>query len=66
MFAVISLQSTLSHRLLRVDHTSRVFKNIGSKREDVVGSWKILHNEELRNFYTSPNIIKIMKSGIMR
>jgi hypothetical protein len=27
------------------------------KREEVAGGWRRLHNEELRNFYTSPDII---------
>jgi len=27
----------------------------GSKREEVTGGWRRLHNEELRNWYTSPN-----------
>jgi hypothetical protein len=32
------------------------------KREDVVGGWRKLHNEELHNLYMSPNIIRVMKS----
>jgi hypothetical protein len=28
----------------------------GPKREDVTGSWRKLHNEELHNLYSSPNI----------
>jgi hypothetical protein len=31
----------------------------------VAGRWKILHNEELRNFYLSPNITSVMKSRRM-
>jgi hypothetical protein len=27
-----------------------------------VGGWRRLHNEELRNLYTSPNIIRVIKS----
>jgi hypothetical protein len=41
---------------------SRIF---GPKREEVAGGWGILHNEELYNLYSSPNIIKI-KSRRMR
>jgi len=37
---------------------SRIF---GSKREEVVGDWKRLYNEELHNSYASPNIIQVMK-----
>jgi len=33
----------------------------GLKREEVAGGWRRLHNEELRNFYASPNIIKVIK-----
>jgi hypothetical protein len=33
----------------------------GPKRDDVTGDWRKLHNEELHNLYSSPNII-IIKS----
>jgi hypothetical protein len=36
----------------------------GPKREEVAGGWTRLHNEELRNFYASPNIIRVIKSRI--
>jgi len=32
----------------------------------VVGGWRRLHNEKLHNFYTSPNIIRVIKSRRMR
>jgi hypothetical protein len=32
----------------------------------MMGSWRKLHNEELDNLYSSPNIIKIIKSRKMR
>jgi hypothetical protein len=32
----------------------------------VTGDWRKLHNEELHNFYSSPNIIRMMKSRRMR
>jgi hypothetical protein len=44
-----------------------VFKNtvlkriFGPKREEMAGGWKRLHNEELHDLYTSPNIIRVMK-----
>jgi hypothetical protein len=38
----------------------------GSKKEGVTGGWRKLHNEELHNLYSSPNIIRIMKSRRMR
>jgi hypothetical protein len=41
---------------------NRALKGIfGSKREEVVGCWKILHEKELNNLYTSPNIILVIK-----
>jgi len=41
----------------------RIFR---SKREEVVEDWRRLHNEELRNSYASPDIIRVMKSRRMR
>jgi hypothetical protein len=38
----------------------------GPKRDDVTGNWRKLHNEELRNFYSSPSIIRMIKSTRMR
>jgi hypothetical protein len=34
----------------------------GPKREEVVGGWRRLHNEELHNLYASPNIVRVIKS----
>jgi hypothetical protein len=38
----------------------------GPKRDEVTGSWRKLHNEELHNLYSSPNIIRMIKSRKMR
>jgi hypothetical protein len=38
----------------------------GPKRDEVTGGWRKLHNEELRNLYPSPNIIRMIKSRRMR
>jgi hypothetical protein len=57
---------------LRKKHRLRVFvnsvlKNIfGLKRDEAIGDWRKLHNEELRNLYSSPNIIRMIKSKRMR
>jgi hypothetical protein len=34
----------------------------GARRDEVIGGWRKLHNEELHNLYTSPNIIRMIKS----
>jgi hypothetical protein len=39
---------------------------IRSKRDEVTGDWRTLHNEKLRDLYTSPNIIPAIKSRIMK
>jgi hypothetical protein len=38
----------------------------GPKRDEVAGSWRKLHNEELHNLYSSPSIIRMIKSRTMR
>jgi hypothetical protein len=38
----------------------------GPKRDEVMGNWRKLHNEELHNLYSSPNIIRMIKSKRMR
>jgi hypothetical protein len=38
----------------------------GPKRDEVTGGWRKLHNEELRYLYSSPSIIRIIKSRRMR
>jgi hypothetical protein len=51
---------------LTEEHRLRVFENsvlriFGPKRDEVTGEWKKLHNEELHNLYSSPNIIRRVK-----
>jgi hypothetical protein len=46
---------------------NRVLRRIfGPKRDGVTGGWRKLHNEELHNLYSSPSIIRIIKSRRMR
>jgi hypothetical protein len=57
---------------LREEHILRVFENrvlrriFGPKRDEVMGEWRKLHNEELHDLYSSPSVIRIMKLWRMR
>ena len=53
-------------RRLRV-FEKRVLRRIfGPKRNEVTGEWRKLHNEELNDLYSSPNIFRAIKSRRMR
>jgi hypothetical protein len=41
-------------------------ERFGPKRDEVTGGWRKLHNEELHNLYSSPSIIRMIKSRKMR
>jgi hypothetical protein len=46
---------------------NRVLRRIfGPKRDEVTGGWRKLNNEEIHNMYSSPSIIRMIKSRRMR
>jgi hypothetical protein len=53
---------------VREEHKLKVFENrevrriFGPKRDGVMGGWRKLHNEKLHNLYSSPSMIRIIKS----
>jgi hypothetical protein len=57
---------------VREEYRLRVFENrvlrriFGPKRDEVTGEWRKLHNKELHDLYSSPSIIRIIKSRRMR
>jgi len=57
---------------LREGRKLRVFENMmlrrifGPRRDEVTGEWRRLHNEELIVLYSSPNIVRVIKSRRMR
>jgi hypothetical protein len=57
---------------LREEHKLRVFENrvfrriFESMRDEATGGWRKLHNENLHNLYSSPSIIRMIKSRRMK
>jgi hypothetical protein len=44
----------------------RVLRVFGPKRDEVTREWRKLHNEELSDLYSLPNIVRMVKSRRMR
>jgi len=57
---------------LREERKPRVFENMvlrrifEPRRDEVTGEWRRLHNEELNDLYSSPNIVRVIKWRRMR
>jgi len=57
---------------LREERRLRVFENrvlrriFGSNRDEVTGEWRKIHNEELRDLYSLPSIVRVVKLRRMR
>ena len=57
---------------LREERRLRVFENralrriFGPKSNEITGEWRKLHNEELNDLYSSPSMVRVIKSSIMR
>jgi hypothetical protein len=48
----------LGHLTLRETQRLRVFRKIfGPRRDDIIGEWRKLHNEELNDMYSSPTTV---------
>ena len=57
---------------MREERRLRVFENralrriFGPKRNEATGEWRKLHSEDLNDLYSSPNIVRVIKSRRMR
>jgi hypothetical protein len=72
MLPVVLYGHELWSLTLREEHRLRAFENrvlrgiFGSRRDEVTGAWKKLHNAKLHNLYSSPYFIRTIKLRRMR
>jgi hypothetical protein len=71
IFPVVLYGCETRSLILREERRPRVFENrelrrrFGPKRDEVTGEWIKLYNEELPSLYSSPNIVRVIKSRRM-
>jgi hypothetical protein len=63
LFDVILDSLITAIRKYKSDYQQLLKRIFGPQVVEVAESWRTLHNEELHNLYTSPNIVMVMKSG---
>ena len=51
---------------MKVFETRMMRRMFGPKRDKIPGEWRKLHKEELSDFYSSPNIVRVSKSRRLR
>jgi len=54
---IVNISKTILHQ---------IYKIFGPRKDEVMGEWRRLHNEELNDLYSSPNIVRVIKSRRMR
>ena len=60
------LADTKGGKKLRVFENKVLRRLFGSRKDEVTGEWGIMHNVELNSLYSSPNIVRVIKSGRMK
>jgi hypothetical protein len=61
----VNLVADIEESRLRVFENRLLRRVFGPKRDEVTGEWRKLHNEELNDLYSLPNIMRVVKSRRM-